>query len=142
MWHKNTIVTGFGPNDYKTFYIPDTFKFNIVKEVILSKDCYDEQEIHYFDIKKPQLKKGTKLKVKYKWHNFYGAYYRCFHKNGEYDIRIGDCETPKIEVGEFIGLYPDGKDWRTWDPRSEHYQEINLEKYIEKVKQKLSKKEI
>lgn len=38
---------------------------------------------------KPKLPKGTRLKVKEQWANFYGAYFRCEHENGEYDIPEG-----------------------------------------------------
>ena len=38
---------------------------------------------------KPALPKGTRLKVKEEWMNFYGSYYRCMHENGEYDIPVG-----------------------------------------------------
>ena len=145
MWHKNTIITGFGPNDVKTFWIPDTFKWFIIKEITLTKDCYDEQEIHYFNIKKPLLKAGTVLKVKYRWANYYGTYYRCEHENGTYDIKRSNCKEGPVCNAEFIGEIPKdyGKSYWSksdWDPRASGYTEIDLEKYIENVKEKLHNK--
>ena len=107
MWHQNIIVTGFGPNDHKIFYIPDTFKWNIIKEVTLLKDCCDEEEAHYFNITKPWIKKGTTLKVKYRWCNFYGMFYRCEHNGKTYDIKAGDVKEGPLCLVDFIGLLPE-----------------------------------
>lgn len=145
MWHENIVITGFGPNDVKTFYVPDTFKWRIIKEITLTKDCYDEQEIHYFNIKKPILKAGTTLKVKYRWANFYGTFYRCEHENGTYDINSCDCKEGPIHIVDFIGEIPNDYghsywDKNDWDPRASGYEEIDMEKYIEKVKEQLKNK--
>lgn len=143
-WHEINIVTDLGPNGVKTFYLPDTFKFYIIREVTLLKDCCDEQEAHYFDIQKPWIPKGTTLKVKYRWCNYYGMFYRCYYNDTTYDINACDCKEGPLCIGEFIGLLPDdyGRsywDKRDWDPRHDGYQEINLEEYIENIKKKLQK---
>ena len=145
MWHQNIIITGLGLNDTKVFYIPDTFKWRIVKEITLTRDCCDEQEAHYFNITKPWLKAGTTLKVKYRWANFYGTFYRCEHENGTYDINRGDCKEGPLCLVDFIGEMPTdyGHNYWSksdWDPRESGYKEIDLEKYIEDVKKKLQNK--
>ena len=62
-------------------------------EIILKEDTMcagDRHEIMNYPrdgfVPKPTLPKGTILTVKERWHNFYGHYFRCYHKNGEYDI--------------------------------------------------------
>ena len=140
-WHPCTFLTK--DMKVKTFHIPDTFKWIIIREVTLLKDCYDEQDLHYFDIKKQQIPNGTTLKVKYRWANYYGTFFRCYYNNTEYDINACDCKIGPLEIGEFIGVIPDdyGKSyWRIsdWDPRHDGYTEINLEEYIEQTKKKLS----
>lgn len=63
------------------------------KTIELIKDTMCAHDLH--EIKKyprpwfkpkPKLPKGTRLVVEEEWVNFYGAYYRCSHENGEYDI--------------------------------------------------------
>ncbi len=146
-WHEITIVTDCGPNGVKKFYLPDTFKFFIIREVTLLKDCYDEQEVHYFDIQKPLIPKGTTLKVKYRFTNLYGVFYRCEYNGEMYDINRGDCKEGPLCIGTFIGLLPENYgeglwDKRDWDPREAGYKEINLEEYIENIKKKLKKQQI
>ena len=52
--------------------------------------AHDQHELKHYPRPwfhaKPKLLKGTQLKVKEEWANFYGSYYRCDHENGEYDI--------------------------------------------------------
>jgi len=138
---ENIIITGFGPNDYKTFYVPDTFKFIIVREITLLKNCCDEQEAHYFDIQKPWIPKGTTLKVKYRWTNLYGVFYRCEYNGETYDINRADCKEGPLCIGTFIGTLPENYgvglwDKKDWDPREAGYKEIDLDKYIENIKEK------
>ena len=145
-WHQMQIVTDFGLNGVKTFYLPDTFKFNIIREVTLLRDCCDEEEAHYFNITKPWIPKGTTLKVKYRWCNFYGMFYRCFYNGNEYDIKASDVKEGPLCLAEFIGFLPDdyGRSYwsrQDWDPRYEHYQEIDMEAYIKKCKESLKKKD-
>lgn len=143
-WHQFSIVTDLGPHGVKTYYLPDTFKFTIIREVTLKKDCCDEEEAHYFNIKKPWIPKGTTLKVKYRWCNFYGMFYRCEYNGQTYDINACDVKEGPLCLAEFIGHLPDdfGRSYWSkmdWDPRAEHFQEINLEEYIEGIKKKLRK---
>lgn len=42
--------------------------------------------------RKPTLPKGTVLTVSEEWANFFGAYYRCEHENGTYDIPCAAAE--------------------------------------------------
>lgn len=129
MWTINYIIKGFGPNDIVYFQVPEfIFTFPIIKEVTLRKDCCDEEEAHYFNIKKPWLPKGTILKVKYQFTNYYGVFLRCEHENGTYDINRCDCDY-KLIFTDFIGQLPDnyGKGlWSKsdWDPRKEGFQEF------------------
>lgn len=127
MWLHNYIIKSLDPYKVIDFYVPDSiFTFRIVEEVTLRKDCCDEEEAHYFNIKKPWLPKGTVLKVKYQFTNFYGIFFRCEHENGEYDINSCDCDY-KYTYADFIGELPEdyGKGlWSRsdWDPRYEHFQ--------------------
>ena len=67
----NYIIKSLNPYKVIKMWVPDNyFTFPIVEEITLTKDCYDEEEIHYFNIKKPKLIKGTVLKVKYKFTNY------------------------------------------------------------------------
>ncbi len=111
-----------------------TFKFTIVKEIILLKDCFDAQELHYWDIKKPKIPKGTTLKVKYRWTNLYGVFYRCEYNGETYDISRTDCKEGPLCIGTFIGELPKNYgeglwDRRDWDPREMGYEEICLDEY-------------
>lgn len=131
MWTHNYIIKSLNPYKVIDILVPDNyFTFPIVEEVTLKKDCCDEQEAHYFNIKKPWLPKGTVLKVKYQFTNLEGVFFRCEHENGTYDINRCDCDY-KLTYADFIGELPEdyGKGlWSRsdWDPREHGFSRFDM----------------
>lgn len=77
------------------------------KQIKLLKEtmcAYDQHEITHYPRHwykpKPMLPKGTVLKVKKEWTNFYGSYYRCTTPDGDYDIPVENAEEVVPKVGE------------------------------------------
>ena len=72
------------------------------KVIELTEDtmcAHDEHELKNYPRPwfhaKPNLQKGTRLNVMEEWANFFGAYFRCEHKNGLYDIPVHKAKVVK-----------------------------------------------
>jgi len=107
------------------------FKYPVVTEITLLADSLDERELHYFDVKKCVIPKGTKLQVECSFSNYYGRFYRCKYNGELYDISFINASSEKIEFRNFIGDYPDFAmlglsryERDCFDPRDNGYQEL------------------
>ena len=92
--------------EYIRNYITEKIE-NMAKQIELTKDtmcAHDQHEIKNYPRPwykpKPELPKGTVLKVKETWSNFYGTYHRCVTPDGEYDIPVENAIEITPKVGE------------------------------------------
>ena len=105
-----TIIAGrayvVNMEEYIRKYLSEKFN-NMSKQIELTQDtmcAHDQHEIKNYPRSwykpKPMLPKGTVLKVKETWSNFYGTYHRCVTPDGEYDIPVENAKELVPKVGE------------------------------------------
>lgn len=105
-----TIIAGrayvVNMEEYIRKYLSEKFN-NMSKQIELTQDtmcAHDQHEIKNYPRPwykpKPMLPKGTVLKVKETWSNFYGTYHRCVTPDGEYDIPVENAKELVPKVGE------------------------------------------